>query len=139
MEWIVGPVIIIGVFAILAVRQHFHESKQLRIREIQHEERMKMIDNNLPLTDLSPMMSEGQSDQVPMSKVEWTRLIAFGLGLTSFFGGIGMSAALYYQTEIHVQQSWAAGFIPMFMGVGLILFYKLSADIATSREEEPNG
>jgi hypothetical protein len=71
--------------------------------------------------DQSPNSVEGRAAR--------ERLISLGalcLGLTSLLGGAGLTLGLHFQTDPEVSGLWGIGLIPTFIGIGLLIFVRLS-------------
>jgi len=66
----------------------------------------------------------------------WVRMTALCLGLTSLFGGIGAAIGLAGVSDTEASGMWSMGLIPVFLGIGLLLFYRLSRRQA---EQESTG
>jgi len=73
-------------------------------------------------------------------------LLALCLGLTCFFGGAGIITALLLLTAEssdlrEMSDAWPLGLIPVFVGIGLLLFYLLSKGLgsAPAGESIPSG
>ena len=128
---------LVGIFVGASIlRRHLREAKQLRLREIIHTERMKAMehDTELPETTLDELATFlGDLDSSPpddgptaATGILWVRLTALCLGLTSLFGGIGTAIGLAGVSDPEANGMWSMGLIPVFGGIGLLLFYRLS-------------
>ena len=74
-------------------------------------------------------------DRMGGASVQWVRLVALALGLTCFFGGAGMMPGFYFVSDPEASGMWPLGLIPVLIGVGLLLFVRLSSGLA----EKING
>ncbi len=144
MEWLATVLLILGLFGAKTLRRHLHEAKLLRLREISHKERMVAMERGLPVSEadatrIDSLLGEGHGaarpDRVSGASVHWVRLAALALGLTCLFGGMGIVPGLFYQSEAEVSGMWPIGLIPMFIGIGLLLFFGLTRKLA----EKMNG
>ena len=128
--------LILGLFGASIVRRHLHEAKLLRLREISHKERMVAMERGLPVaeadaTKIDSLLSEGQragtnSDRMTGASIHWVRLAALALGLITLFSGFGIMPGFYYQSETEISGMWPIGVIPIFIGMGLLIFVRLS-------------
>jgi 1,4-dihydroxy-2-naphthoate octaprenyltransferase len=66
----------------------------------------------------------------------WVRLVSLCLGLTAFFGGVGTCIGMAITTGERMYEYWAIGLIPAFVGLGLLIFYAMSARLARQAEQE---
>ena len=117
---------------------HLHEAKLLRLREIVHIERMKALERDQPLPEEDPealagLLHQGPasaptSDEARAAKERVVRLAALCLGLTSFLGGIGLTAGLHVQSDPEVSGMWGIGLVPTLIGIGLMIFARLSKE-----------
>jgi hypothetical protein len=139
LEILLIAIIIFGIIAAILMRKHYHEAKLVRLREIVHVERMKAMEQGieLPHSDadqLQQLIGSGRADQEPdgisQSRMLWIRFSSLGLGLACIFGGIGASLGLVLQRDLDVAGTWAVGFIPLLLGIGLLFFYRLSKGLA---------
>ncbi|MEE8525076.1 MAG: hypothetical protein V3T72_14160 [Thermoanaerobaculia bacterium] len=130
---VAGVVLILGLIALSILRKHLIEYKQLRLREILHQERLKAMETKMPLPELP--VDDRQllaSAAVPprngsaLSAIMWVRLVSLCLGLFMFFGGVGMSVGYLASSASGLSRIWTLGFIPALAGIGLLLFYRLS-------------
>ncbi len=142
MELFAIVVLVLGLIGCSILRKHMRESKQLKLRGIIHEERMKAMENNLPLpeTDDSKLIGLLGSQSEPsagglgalQASILWARLVSLCLGLAAFIGGIGISIAMYFTQADDMSDFWAMGLIPVFFGIGLLIFFGFSKSIASS-------
>ncbi len=139
MELFAIALLIVGLGVVSAARKHLHEAKLLRLREIAHKERIVAMEQNLPLTDsvsdtIDVILRDGRkagssTDRVTVSRIQWIRLIAQLLGIIGIFGGVGLMGALQFQADGDASGMAPIGLIPAFIGIGLLLFVRLSRNI----------
>lgn len=107
---------------------------RLRLREMAHQERIAAIQHQQQV----PALPEGAYDLGEVTpQLGWpvvkhvllVRLAALGLGLLCLMTGVGMTAGFYFIEDDDLYQMWAVGFIPIFAGVGLLLFYSLTRGV----------
>lgn len=145
MGWLATVLLVLGLMGAAILRRHLHESKLLRLREISHKERTIAMERSLPIpeTDASKidsLLGEGHGpdtnpDSMTRASAHWIRLNALALGLIAIFGGMGLMPALYYQLDVEISGTWAFGLVPIFIGIGLLIFVRLSRELV----EKMNG
>lgn len=145
MIWIAITLLILGLYGAAILRRHLHRAKLLRLREILHQERMAAMERDLPAPEADAARIESlladdggagaNPDRMGRAGVQWVRLAALGLGLTCLFGGAGMMPGFYFVPEPEASGLWPLGLIPILIGVGLLLFVRLSKGLA----EKING
>lgn len=133
-------ILVLGVFGATILHRHLREAKLLRLREIRHKERMMAMEHNLaaPDTDTARVDSllgenegaDSSRERMSGTAVHWVRLAALALGLTCLFGGVGAIPGLYFLSDPELRGTWPLGLVPIFAGVGLLLFIRLSRDLA---------
>lgn len=130
---VAGVVLILGLIALSILRKHLIEYKQLRLREILHQERLKAMETEMPIPELQVddhqllAANAGPARNGPrLSAVMWVRLVSLCLGLFMFFCGAGMGVAFLGSGDSEMSKVWTVGFIPALAGIGLLLFYRLS-------------
>jgi hypothetical protein len=136
MEFLSVVILILGIFALGLWSRHLRERKQNKIREIVHNERMRAMEKGVPFSDLDHagmtreierMNEETRIMESKTSKsVLWIRLNALCLGLLFLFGGIGIVAGFPLVGNEEFRMFWSVGFIPVLIGLGLLIFYGLS-------------
>ena len=145
MIWIAITLLILGLFGAGILRRHLHRAKLLRLREIMHQERMAAMERGLPAPEADAAKIEAlladdggagtNPDRMGRAGVQWVRLAALALGLTCLFGGAGMMPGFYFVPDPEASGLWPLGLIPILIGVGLLLFVRLSSGLA----EKING
>jgi hypothetical protein len=142
--------LVLGLVGFNLWRRNLWQDKQLRLREIIHAERMLAMEKNLPLPDTNEERYWDAigglglaATQETRGGVFWVRLLALCLGLTCFFGGAGVVTALLVITPEsrdirEMASAWPLGLIPVFVGLGLLLFFLLSKGMEGGRNDESN-
>jgi hypothetical protein len=104
---------------LLVWARHLKEGKRLAQREMIHRERMAALEKGVALPELpADPAPAGASDHL-------TRAARLG-GLVLLFGGIGLTAALFFipldpaLEDLHHMASM--GLLPFFIGLGLLLY-----------------
>jgi hypothetical protein len=146
MLWFSFAFLILGLYAVRIVYRHLHEKKLLGLREIVHAERMAAMDRErewpqsaVPEVEFALSRSTnpvGGND----AALRWVRCTALAIGLAGLFGGIGTMVGLYLVTDADVHGTWPLGMIPVFLGFGMLLFFRVSrrmADTPPSGQETP--
>ena len=129
------------------LRTHLREAKQLRLRQIIHEERLKAMEHNAPVPDVNDAALAGQflenahhaagnEGRGTALAVLWVRIVALCIGLASLFGGIATSVGMYLVNDPEMSNYWAMGLIPTLFGLGLLVFYSMSRSLARQVAEK---
>ena len=146
MEFLAFVILVLGLLGASMLRRHLREVKQLRLREIIHEERLKALEHDTPLPEVDDVRLVGQFQEATNAEAVasrrgmalamlWVRLIALCIGLASFFGGIGAAIGMFVIEDPEFSDYWAVGLIPAFIGLGLLIFYAMSRSLARVAEE----
>lgn len=106
------PIVLFASMAIVA----------FKIFDDRHRERMMIIEKGLASDDVKALYSQRWTWRInPLSSLKWGMLAAF-IGGGILMGNI-MSASFPWMHE----ESMMSGFIFLFGGIGLILFYAMAA------------
>ena len=145
MELLAMALLVVGITAAVTMGRHFREAKLLRLREITHQERMAAMKQDLPPPDTNDAQIEsllvgGSQPSMPpgpvgRAGVHWVRLGALVLGLMALFGGIGISLGFYAVSDPEMNGMWSIGLIPFFVGIGLLIFVRMSRGFAEKMDE----
>jgi hypothetical protein len=141
MEFLGFTILVLGLIGASILRKHLRQAKQLRLRQIIHEERLKAMEHNAPLPEVDDAALIGQfleninhaagnEGRGLTLAILWVRIIALCIGLASFFGGIATSAGMYLVRDPEISNYWAMGLIPTLIGLGLLIFFLLSRSLA---------
>jgi hypothetical protein len=147
MEFLAVVVLVLGLIGASILRRHLREAKQVRLRQIIHEERLKAMEHNVPLPDVDDTGLARQLEETTNPAggagrgglalaVAWIRIVALCIGLASFFGGIGTAIGMYVIKDPEISDYWAVGLIAVFIGLGLLIFYWMSRSLAGMVEEK---
>ncbi len=139
-------ILVLGLVGANLLRRHLREAKQLRVREIIHEERMQAMEHNAPLPDVDDarligQLMEGIDDgggndgRGLVMAVLWVRIVALCVGLASFFGGIATCVGMFLVKDPEFSNYWAMGLIPTLIGLGLLLFFVMSRSLPVHTAE----
>ena len=128
--------LVLGLVALAIWSRHLREAKQMQIRKIIHEERMRAMEKGIPVEDLDhegmarelAQMNEGTRMQGSDANrnVMWIRISALCFGLIFLLGGAGVVAGFPLVGDPEFQTMWPMGFIPALIGLGLLLFHGLT-------------
>jgi len=141
MEFFGITILVLGLIGASMLRRHLREAKQLKLRQIIHEERLKAMEHNSPLPEVDDTTLFGQfvEDNNPAARnngrgmalaILWVRMIALCIGLAAFFGGMATSAGMYLVKDPEISNYWAMGLIPTLIGLGLLIFFLMSRSLA---------
>lgn len=127
---LIGVVFIFGLIAFGLIKKMMADRERLQLREMIHRERMAAIEKNLPLEGLE--LEDTAMPEITMTSsrndsITWIRFTALFLGLAFFFGGIGMIVAFLVAPDHDMRDIWSIGFIPTLTGLGLLIFYFMTA------------
>ncbi len=147
MEFLGFTILVLGLIGASMLRKHLREARQLRLRQIIHEERLKAMEHNKPLPEVDDAALIGRffenSDHVAgndgrglMLAILWVRIVALCVGLASLFGGIATSVGMYLVKDPEISNYWAMGLIPTLIGLGLLIFYLTSRSLAGQAAEK---
>ena len=106
--------------------RHFAEKRRIAEREILQKERLLAMEKGLPLPEwdkelLAGDLNDAANRNVP-SELDYFRIVALCIGLLGVSGGIGMMLAFV----IADFEEWPIGLLPVMMGIGLLLFHRLT-------------
>lgn len=117
LAWVFGAASIFLFIKVLNTRRY-----QIKLDFI-HRERLAAMEKGIPLPELP------EYDKPAMTLMNFVRLNPrwpLGAGATLMLGGIGLGLALRLSGDGYHQQVWSFCFIPIFLGVGLFLHYRLT-------------
>ncbi len=146
MIWFSLALLILGLYAGRILRRHLHEKKLLGLREMVHTERMAALDRDLAwpesaILEVESALSRSIDSRANSSEpnhtfLQWVRCAALAIGLAGLFGGIGTIAGLYLVTDTDMQGSWPLGLIPVLLGLGMLLFVRISSRMVETQPSE---
>ena len=136
---VIGVVFILGLGALGLLRSYLVTRNRIRLREMMHQERLKAIEKETPLSDLTydDNLDSELAAIHPRSNPKtmlWLRLTALCVGLSVALGGLGMMVAFIASWDHELRKIWSIGLIPFMVGVGLLLFYYLTRAVAKEVE-----
>lgn len=117
LAWVFGAAFVFLLLRMLNTRRY-----QIKLDFI-HKERLAAMDKGIPLPELPDY------DKPSQTLLGYARLNPrwpLGAGVTLILGGIGLGLALYLSGDPYHRQIWSFSFIPMFVGLGLMLHYRLT-------------
>ena len=125
------------------LQNHLRDAKLLQLRTMVHKERMTALERDIQLPadqadSVFDLLGGCAESAVPPVEIRAAserriRLLALCLGLTALLGGIGLTFALYVQADPDVASTWGIGVIPTMIGVGLLMFVRLSKGVYGSK------
>ncbi|MCZ6506891.1 MAG: hypothetical protein O7A04_02410 [Acidobacteria bacterium] len=107
--------------------------QNLRLRQMQHRERLAALEKGLATPQPQPHEGEDTMSDVstawkdPATYVTWFRLTTLGLAFLLLFGGTGMLVSFIIVEDPEMRKLWSLGLIPMMTGFGLFLFWVVSS------------
>lgn len=134
MEQFMGPIWAFGWALIFYLFHREKTKRRLHVFDLIHKERMQAIEKGLPYPELPPYAIEdeehhGHSPSKPISP----RKVA-GLAIVIILGGAGALTALIISQDKHLQSLWSMGLIPIFLGVGLLLYAWINRNAETPQQ-----
>ena len=116
---------IAAAFALLWRHQNLQRYRD-RLEMIQ-KERVAAMEKGIPMPELPDYDERSRPSLDTMASLmrvnpRWP----LGVGSILIFGGIGTTLALYLSHEEYHNQVWSMGLIPIFVGFGLFLHYRLT-------------
>jgi hypothetical protein len=146
MEVFGVAILVLGLVGANLLRRHLREAKQLRLREIIHEERMQAMEHSAPLPGVDDAAligqliegigdSPGNDSRGLTMAVLWVRIVALCVGLASFFGGIATCVGMFLVNDPEFSNYWAMGLIPTLIGLGLLIFFVMSRSLVGQTAE----
>lgn len=134
MEQFMGPIWAFGWALIFYLFHREKTKRRLHVFDLIHKERMQAIEKGLPYPELPPyaVEDEEQHGHTPSKPVS-PRKVA-GLALVIILGGAGALTALIISQDKHLQSLWSMGLIPIFLGVGLLLYAWINRNAETPQQ-----
>ena len=125
-------ILFLGCWGLILVGRNIKEKSRLKESEMVHRERIEAMQQGLPVPEAPEVPTTGSAASVRISRlsIHWFRAVSLALGLLFLFTGIGMCFAFSIGEDY--RDVWTIGMIPAMAGIGLLLFYALSRDLATS-------
>ena len=122
----------LGCWGLILIGRYIKEKSRLKESDMVHRERIETMQQGLPVPEAPdvPTTIPGASVRISRLSIHWFRAISLALGLLFLFTGIGMCLAFSIREDF--REVWSIGMIPAMAGSGLLLFYRLSRDLATS-------
>jgi len=117
---------LIGAF-ILVLRHQNLQRYRIRLETIQ-KERLVAMEKGLPMPELPDYDgSDARRYAETLALVDrvsprW----ALGAGAVLVLGGAGLALALFLSAEPYHNRFWSMGLIPVFVGLGLFLHYRVT-------------
>jgi hypothetical protein len=133
---IFGSLFIFGLLLLGILRHHLNEKRKIELREIMQKERIVAMEKSLPLPEWDHDLLTDSEQSKPASnlrqQVLWFRLLSLCLGLFMCFAGVGM--LLGFSMSEDLRSIASIGMVPTMIGVGLLLFYRLSGRVVLTAE-----
>lgn len=126
--WAVIGISMMGAFAGLAIwARHLRDAKRVAMREMIHRERMMALEKGLAPPEVPAEVASGEERGIDAAA--WVGRAALLTGLALAFAGFGLFVSFSMvpnRPEVSGLGDLASmGFLPIFTGVGLLLFYVL--------------
>lgn len=108
----------------LIVRHQNLQRYRIRLELIQ-KERLAAMEKGVPMPEL-PDYDDARLRLPFLSNFRLNPKWPLGLGAILILGGIGVTIALYLSGEKDQHAVWSMGIVPIFVGFGLFLHYRLT-------------
>lgn len=115
---------IIAAVFYLVIRHQNLQRYRIRLEMIQ-KERLVAMEKGIPMPEL-PDYDNGPSLHSLASLLRVNPRWPLGAGAVLILGGIGTTVALFLSHEEYHNRVWSMGLIPIFVGFGLFLHYRLT-------------
>jgi hypothetical protein len=122
--------LLLGCWCLVLGGRALKERSRLREREMIHRERIEAMQHNLPVPPVAePDVVGPRAKEASPGVVQWFRTVSLAIGLFFFFTGAGMCISFWLVSDF--REIWSVGMIPAMAGVGFLLFFAMSRDLAT--------
>jgi hypothetical protein len=114
------------ILAFILGRQYLKLRKRHMEREMLHRERLLAMEKGIPLPEFPTLAEEPSGsllDYMSGSMKDVMPKLTLGCGLILVCGGTGLMAAFLIAPDNELHKVWSVGLIPLFIGVGFILYY----------------
>ena len=110
---------------LLVLRHQNLQRYRIRLEMIQ-KERLVAMEKGLPLPEVADYDEVRRPSESRFAKILINPRWPLGFGAILICGGIGTTIALYLSQEPYHNRVWSMGLIPVFIGVGFFLHYRLT-------------
>jgi hypothetical protein len=126
--WAVIGILMLSAWAGLAIwSRHLRDAKRVAMREMVHRERLAALEKDQPLPEV-PAEAASSVEQGGDAGA-WVSRVSLLAGLALTFAGIGLLVSFTLTPNrpetAGLGDLASMGFLPIFTGVGLLLFYFL--------------
>jgi DNA-binding transcriptional LysR family regulator len=118
-------VLLWGLIIVLA--RYLQVRAQLRLREMIHREMILAMEKSVPLPEITSLAELAGTTEALWPRIK--RLLpAFSLGVGFVLAGlgVGLAAAFYFAADPGLNKVWTLGLIPLFVGIGFLLYHHLA-------------
>ena len=121
-------VIFTGIAAAFALVWRHQNMQRYRFRQdLIQKDRVAAMEKGIPMPELPDYDERGRpSLDTMVSLMRVNPRWPLGVGSILILGGVGTTLALYLSHEEYHNQVWSMGLIPIFVGFGLFLHYRLT-------------
>jgi hypothetical protein len=119
MAWVLSWAVI------LLVIWHLRAKRRQKRQEWIHQERMMALEKGIPLPELPSLEENGGRKMFSFDRPVNPRW-PLGVSAILISGGIGTALAMFLSGNSEYKQVWSFGLIPVFLGIGLVLHYRLT-------------
>ena len=128
-----GMIWIFGWIFIAIIWHHLRSRRSERREERAHRERLAAIERGAESGSAgAEILPTAAVVEQKTSDPDAVRRASLGAGLVLIFLGLGMVTAFLIADADSLYDLWSLGFIPMFPGIGLVVYANVLADSADS-------
>ena len=135
MFWILF--LFLGCWGLILIGRNIKVKSRLKESEMNHRERIEAMQQGQPVPESTASPAAPDSTYSPArvssSMIHWFRAVSLALGFFFLFTGVGMCLAFSVVEEF--REIWSIGMIPAMAGIGFLLFFTMSRDLASKMQE----
>jgi hypothetical protein len=119
-----GAAWVFGCVIVAIVIWHLRSKRTMERMRIVHQERMKAMEKGVPLPEFPDL--DREESRIEITPLRLNPRWPLGVGALLVFAGLGFTTALLYTGDDELAKLWSMGFIGVFVGLGLFLYYFLT-------------
>ena len=124
--------ILISFLLIVILGEHLRQKRKIKFREIQQKERIAAMEKGLTIPGLDDDIFSEENGAIGnpeyyKNRMQWFRITLLAIGLFLIFSGLGFLLGFHFSLDAEFRKIATIGAIPFMGGLGLLLFYYLTA------------